>query len=217
MKSENFEIKPIENSIAEEWIVQKHYSHKAPNMMYSFGLFQGNKLVGVCSFGVSNTPHNDMICGNLSVGKVIELNRVVVSDDAPLNCASFMISKALKWLKEYSDYKIVISYADTHWNHTGYIYQASNFLYCGISKGTTKTTLKGMHPRTVRKDMENQEKETIETSDKHRYVKFIGTKDENREFLKLLKYRVIKNYPKDIAKPEHYESPKIKENQRKLF
>jgi len=213
---EEFEIKPILNSIAEEWILKKHYSHRTPNIVYSFGLFQKNNLVGITTFGVSNTPHNDMICGNLSVGKVLELNRVVILENAPLNSASIMISRVLKWLKNYSDYKIIISYADTDYHHAGYIYQASNFLYCGISKGSKKKTLKGMHPRTQRKDMANQEFENIKTSDKYRYVKFIGNKKENQEFLKLLKYRVLKNYPK--IPPKRYESLDKSINiQKKLF
>ena len=205
-RKEEFEVKPIENKIAKEWIIKKHYSHRLPNMIYSFGLFQKNKLVGITTFGVSNTPHNEMICGNLSVGKILELNRVVILEDAPLNCASLMISRIIKWLKNYSKYKIIISYADTKYNHSGYIYQASNFLYCGISKGSKKKTLKGMHPRTQRKDMINQEYENIETSDKHRYIKFIGDKKENEELLKFLKYRVMK-YPKDKVKPSRYHSP----------
>jgi hypothetical protein len=216
LKKDNFEVSPIENKIAEEWIKLKHYSHRVPNMIYSFGLFNKRKLVGVITFGVSNTPHNEMLSGNLSVGKVLELNRVVILDNAPLNSASYMIAKTLKWLKQYSDYKVIISYADTAWNHSGYIYQASNFLYTGISKGSKKKTLLGKHPRTVRKDMENQEKEIIETSDKHRYIKFIGNKKENEEFLKFLKYRVMA-YPKDIKKPLRYKTPSLKEAQTKLL
>lgn len=214
-KKEEYEVNPIENKIAEEWIKIKHYSHRLPNIMYSFGLFRKQKLVGICTFGVSNTPHNEMVCGNLSVGKVLELNRVVISNDAPLNCASIMLSRVLKWLKNYSHYKVIISYADTEWKHAGFIYQATNFFYCGISKGSKKKTLKGMHPRTVRKNMANQEYENVETSDKHRYIKFIGSKKENQEFLKLLKYRIIKNYPK--IKPERYYSPKLETTQSKLF
>src|SRR3989304_9958493 len=95
---EEYEVNPIENKIAEEWILLKHYSHRVPNVIYSFGLFRFKKLIGVVTFGVSNTPHNDMICGNMSVGKVLELNRVVILDNAPLNCASLLISKTLKWL-----------------------------------------------------------------------------------------------------------------------
>lgn len=216
MLKEQYEVNPIDNKIASEWIILKHYSHSVPNVIFSFGLFSKKSLVGVVTFGVSNTPHNDMIGGNTYVGKVLELNRVVILDNAPLNCASFMISKTLNWLKKYSDYKIIISYADTKHQHTGYIYQATNFFYCGISKGGKRKTIKGMHPRTQLKNQNEMEHEIVETSDKHRYVYFLGTEDDKKQFLTLLKYRIMK-YPKDDKKPERYFSPELKERQNKLF
>lgn len=210
---DKFEVKPIDNSIAEEWVLKKHYSHRLPNIMFSFGLFHKGMLIGICTFGVSNTPHNDMICGNLSVGKILELNRVVIDEQAPINSASYMISKTLKWLKNYSDYKIVISYSDLEYHHYGYIYQALNFKYIGISKGSKRKTLKGKHPRTVRKNMQGQETEIIETSDKHRYIYFLGNKTENKKLIENLKYRIV-SYPKGI--PKRYDSPDLKEKQTTL-
>jgi hypothetical protein len=217
-KTNEFEISIIPNKIAVEWIELKHYSKKAPNIIYAFGLFWNKKLTGIITFGVSNTPHNDMISGNISVGKIIELNRVVILDNAPLNCASLMISKSLKWLKKNTNYKIIISYADTEWNHSGFIYQASNFLYCGISKGAKRKTMEGKHPRTIQS--KNPFKNTpkivnVITSDKHRYVKFIGNKKENKKFLEHFKYRILNSYPKE--KPKRYDSPKIKQKQTSLF
>ena len=36
-------------------------------------------------------------------------------------------------MKKNSDYKVVVSYADAHYNHTGIIYKATNFEYHGLT------------------------------------------------------------------------------------
>lgn len=62
-----------------------------------------------------------------------ELRRLVCIDDTPKNTESWFIGRALKWLKNNTDIKIVLSYADETHGHSGVIYKASNFNYCGIT------------------------------------------------------------------------------------
>ena len=66
---------------------------------------------------------------------VIELNRLWCHDDCPRNTESFFVSRALRALPPL----LVVSYADTAWDHTGIIYRALNFHYAGWTDMDRKT------------------------------------------------------------------------------
>jgi hypothetical protein len=71
---------------------------------------------------------------------VYELNRLWVSDDVPKNGESYLIANSIKRL----DKEIIVSFADTSQSHVGYVYQATNFLYCGLSAKFRDPKVKGM-------------------------------------------------------------------------
>jgi len=97
---------------------------------------------------------------------------------------------------------IVISYADTSQNHVGYIYQATNFIYLGLSaKRTDRIFINGentRHGRTMTSThIENIKEKTVlvDRPRKHRYLHIMANKRDKKELLKQLKYE-IKPYPK---------------------
>ena len=49
------------------------------------------------------------------------------------NTESFFISKTIKFLKKFTKYKTIVSYADPFYNHSGIIYKASNFKHKGYT------------------------------------------------------------------------------------
>lgn len=59
--------------------------------------------------------------------EVIELRRLTCIDDTPRNAESFFISRTIKLLKKQWGGKLIVSYADKEYNHSGTIYKASNF------------------------------------------------------------------------------------------
>ena len=65
--------------------------------------------------------------------KVIELKRLCCIDNTPKNTESYFIGKTLRWLKQNTDYDLVVSYADTFYGHSGVIYKASNFKHVGMT------------------------------------------------------------------------------------
>jgi hypothetical protein len=68
--------------------------------------------------------------------KLIELRRLCCIDKTPKNTESYFIGQTLKYLSKHTTIESVISYADQSHNHSGIIYQASNFMHLGItSKG----------------------------------------------------------------------------------
>lgn len=188
----------------KEWLLYKHYAHRIPSISYAFGLFENGILKGVCTFGstVSHTL-NIGICGNKYSDYVLELNRLIVESDKK-NITSFFVSQCLKKIDAP---KIIVSFADTSQNHTGYIYQACNFIYTGLSAKRKRwafidNDINHNHRAITQKMNYNEIREKydgvmeyIDSSRKHRYIYFIGSKKKKKEFLKALKYPILP-YPK---------------------
>jgi len=179
----------IQKDLTYDLIKKNHYLHRLPNVVYSYGLYKQNILLGICTFGIPASLHLcEGLCGKDYKDYVIELNRLFLIKNEK-NLASFFVSRCLKMLPKP---KIVVSYADKNNGHCGYIYQATNFLYTGLSaKRTNPKNSHGLHSRTVWK----QNQETIERPRKHRYVYMVGGKSDRKKLLKNLKYKV-QDYPK---------------------
>jgi hypothetical protein len=140
---------PIQSYEVEPWLLQKHYAKRIPSISYAFGLFEGGRLVGVCTYGTpSAAPLRDGIAGPENAKYVLELNRLCL-DTKTKNAASVLVGRSLQMLPKPS---IVVSYADTEQEHVGYVYQACNFIYTGLSAKRTDWKIKGMehlHGQTI--------------------------------------------------------------------
>src|SRR5699024_1560582 len=78
--------------------------------------------------------------------------------------------------------------------HHGYIYQATNWLYTGVSPGRTDKYMPGgKHPRHYTEDYAHLRKIRTE---KHRYV-FVPNKRFRKEIMREMNYPV-KPYPKGV-------------------
>jgi hypothetical protein len=210
IKSE-YTVKSIDKIVAARIIIENHYLHTRPLITLSYGLFYKDKLTGILTLGNPTCPRLTRICGIQYAKEMLELNRLYCYDWAPRNSESFFISQVIKLIKQdHPQYKILISYADTGAGHTGLIYQATNWLYTGTSfqgGGNLLIDGKKMHRRNansvygtsdIKKLSEMFPEKSIsliKLSTKHRYIKFIGSKKENKDRLNGLKYEIL-NYPK---------------------
>lgn len=132
----DMKVKSIENFECKDWLLNKHYAKRMCSISYSFGLYIDNVLNGVCTFGMPPSSNlAESICGVKLKEKVLELNRLIVNDGLQKNTLSYFVSNAIKMLPNN---KIVVSFADANMGHNGYIYQATNFIYTGVSSNTTK-------------------------------------------------------------------------------
>jgi len=215
-------ILPIKSEETYPWLLQKHYAKRIPQIMYAFGLYEESTLVGVVTYGIPASPSLCMgICGKEWSNKVLELNRLCLQDNTK-NQSSFLVSNSIKLLPKPT---IVVSYADTSQGHVGYVYQATNFLYTGLSASRVDWTVKGLehkHSKTLSDGMTLESiKEKYgddfyyaERSKKHRYIYFHGTKQQKKLLKSLLKYN-IEPYPKGDSKK--YDSGNRVETQTLLF
>ena len=141
-----YSVESIQKHETYDWLLFKHYAKRLTNIKYSFGLFDEKKyLSGICTFGI---PAVSQWADNY-----LELNRLCVNEGLEKNVLSFFVSKCLKFL---SDERIIVSFSDSNQNHNGYIYQATNWIYTGLSNKTHKLILnkKEYHPRHMNKSDE---------------------------------------------------------------
>lgn len=203
------EVRTLPFEQAKPWFLLKHYAHRCPSVSYAFGYYVDGILMGVVSYG---TPASSTllkgVCGAEHANKVLELNRLIIEDGAPKNSASFLVARSLKMLPKPS---IIVSYADTAQGHIGYVYQACNFLYTGLSSKFTDPKVRGLehqHHATYAYGLSNEELRRkfggrlyfVERPRKHRYIYFVGCKQSIKD---CLSYE-IHAYPK--GKTRHYSS-----------
>ena len=198
-------VKKISKDFIKEWIMNTHYAKRRCSVSYGYGLIKNNKVMGICTFGSpASRPLCVGLCGKEYASNVLELNRLVKFDCLEKNVTSYFVSQCLNLLPRP---KIVVSYADTSQNHNGYIYQACNFLYTGLSAKRTEWRMKNsnLHSKSIcdRFTLEERKNNSnfyiAKRPQKHRYVIFIGNKTDKKKFKSLLKYK-IQDYPKNDNK-----------------
>lgn len=201
-------VERIERYIAKPFIETIHYSRKYPsNIVYAFGLYEGGVLAGVVTYGVPASPSLVVgIAGKENKDKVLELNRLAIRPDLNGdNRASFLVSHSLKMLPNET---YVVSYADTGWTHVGYVYQACNFLYTGMSAKRTDTYQpSGKHSRNYDKNNHSDLHQT--RNPKHRYVYLVGDKRTKKKMRQALRYKVYPKYPKGDERRYDTSNPQI--------
>jgi hypothetical protein len=206
---EKYSVKSIDSYLCREWLLKKHYLKRKTSFTYSFGLYKENILVGVLTFGnaIPLTMKKSLF-GQEYMDLVYELNRLCTNDDLDKNTNSFFISQAFKLLPKPM---VIVSYADKSVGHTGYIYQATNFMYTGESHSQLDWKLKGyehLHSRTLMDEFAFQPDRVKKLKEKHgdnlyqvkrepkyRYVYVLADKREKNEILSKKNFK-IQPYPK---------------------
>ncbi len=150
---QSFRVEPCNRREIKEFIEKWHYSKSINGLRIShcFKLLNNNEIIGACIFG-GIAMANVWKKYAKEEKDLIELRRLCCIDATPKNTESFFISKCLKWLKKNTDIKLVISYADQTYNHTGIIYQASNFKKVGFTSSGRVINHGGRlyHDKTIR-------------------------------------------------------------------
>lgn len=200
---DKYDIRRIDYKTAIEIVIKNHYLHRQAPCSFAFGLFETNNIIGVIIYGTpSSAPLRRGICGEAEKNNVIELTRLWIQDDTPKNTESYFIGNTIKLVNK----EIIVSYAEIQQGHIGIIYQATNWIYTGLSAKRTNWVIEGVdkHCQTIadkytakelREKYGNRFK-LVERPRKHRYVYFNTTnKARKKELLNKLNYK-IQPYPK---------------------
>jgi hypothetical protein len=199
-----YKIKQVDYRTAMDMVIKNHYLHRTAPCSKAYGLFEDNECIGVVIYGVScSSTLLKGICGESEKSNVYELTRLWIKDGTPKNTESYLIGNTLKLL----DKEIIVSFAEIQQGHSGVIYQATNFFYCGLSakfkdpkvKGLEHqhhaTYAHGMNMKEIRDKYGDDNVYYVDRPRKHRYI-YINAKGYRRkELINKLKYKVLP-YPK---------------------
>ena len=198
-------IEKISYHEAMDLLVKNHYLHRKGPCSRAFGLFKrGKGLVGAVTYGVSaSSTLLKGICGPEESKNVYELTRLWIEDGTPKNSESFLIGNTIKLLER----EIVVSFSEIQQGHVGTVYQASNFLYCGLSKKFKDPKVKGlehlhhtsyahgMNMAQIREKYGDDNVYYVDRPRKHRYIYFNAKGKRKKYLLDKLRYK-IEDYPK---------------------
>lgn len=155
MKARELIIEPCGLSAIKGFVEENHYSHNlnGVKVAHCFKVTHNNRLVGGVVFGAMSTTAWKKF--GQAETDVLELRRLVLLDEAERNSETRTIGYCLRWIKQNSQgTKVIVSYADPKYGHSGVIYRAANFEYLGLSGGDTgyydPETGKTYHSRSLR-------------------------------------------------------------------
>ena len=197
----DYKIRRVSYEETKPFILDIHYAKRMPSITFAYGLFKSNSLIGVVCYGSPPSPSLCIgIAGEENKDIILELNRLVLKDNQK-NQASILISASFKLLPQP---KIIVSYADTEQDHIGVVYQATNFMYTGLSDKRTEWRMKNsnLHSKTICETYSLQERInnpdkfiSVDRPRKHRYLYIVGNKRDKKKLKKQIKYKFQK-YPK---------------------
>jgi hypothetical protein len=204
--SDDYSIERLSYSMAMEIVIANHYLHRKAPCSYAFGLIhrETQQVMGVVVYGVSaSSTLLKGICGADEAQNVYELTRLWIDDSVPKNGESYLIGNTIKLL----DREIIVSYADSSQRHVGVVYQATNFIYTGLSSKFRDPKVRGLehqHHATYANGLTNAQvidkfgAENVYWVDrprKHRYIYFNASKKRKQVLMSKLRYKVAP-YPK---------------------
>ncbi len=198
-------VSPVPVKIAKELIVRNHYLHSLPGgTQITFGVFLSGRLLGIVVLGVGSFNAKSLV-EDAVAEDCLTLTRLWLSDDLPKNSESRVIGAVLRFLKKDTELKFILSYADPAQGHVGTIYQATGWIYTGLSVamplydtgdgklhhsrslahayGTHSMHYFARHGVTVQR---------IPQSAKHRYIYLLDRSWENRLRVPALPYPKLK-------------------------
>ena len=198
----NWRIEPILNKTAQDIVIKNHYLHRKAPCSFAFGLYDNDELVGVVMYGTpSSSPLRKGLCGIEEAGNVIELTRLWIDDKIGKNAESYLIGNTIKKVNK----EIVVSFSEIDQGHIGTVYQATSFLYTGLSAKRTNWTVEGInkHCQTIAdkytskelKEKYGDKFKLVPRPRKHRYVFINAKKKRRKELINKIKYTLLP-YPK---------------------
>jgi hypothetical protein len=126
-------VAPVPFQVAKILVERDHYLHSMPGGTYlTFGVLLHNRLLGVVTLGAGPFLSHQLVA-EAKPDDCITLTRLWLSDELPNNSESRVLGIVLRALRRDTQLKFVLAYSDPAAGHRGIIYQATNWLYTGLS------------------------------------------------------------------------------------
>lgn len=180
MNTTNYRIERVNKETCKEFLLKHHYLSRQGygfRSGYNYGLFKTDKLIGVAVFHTVSAWETVKGCSGLQNKEqkgFWELGRLAMNPECNVrNLTSWFLSRAMKLFRQEVRPRAVITYADAEYHH-GYIYQACNYTYHGLTAQKTDFWVKqpdGSFKKCGRGRPKDVEGEWRPRSRKHRYLK----------------------------------------------
>jgi hypothetical protein len=227
----NYTVTHIPKKEAIPWVCRMHYAKRKPSITNSFGLFSGLELVGVCLYGM---PPAQM---DINGEPLRELCRLVLAEHmSKKNILSWFVSQTFKLMPKPL---LLVSFADPNYGHFGYIYQATNWIYTGLSQkggkdGVWHMNGRGYHSRTVTEVFIRKLYQAYDSTKgmrenwyaaggtiseplrKHRYFMPLGNKAYKRRIVSIL-HKIYGELPYPKGNSSRYDTGGNVETQGRFF
>ena len=199
--SETISIKKVTKNQAREMITKFHYlKDKGFRYKFAYGLYENDEIIGVAVYHGPSAP--ETIVGAFGLQRTDqdgfwELGRMVLKKDKNgANYGSMLIGRSIKMLRKETDVRALITYAEST-RHYGALYQATNFIYCGLSSPKKDFYLANgkKQERGITKGVEGEWRPRPQ---KHRYI-MVFDKKLNLKWGILPYYKCSKNHAKAAA------------------
>ena len=205
--NDKYKIRPVYGKHVERFIILNHYAQRVPSISYAFGLIKrsNDKMVGVITFGMPPSP---TLQAKIPF-KYFELNRIALIENDK-NIVTWWLSKCIKLLPKPL---LLISFADQNKGHVGYVYQASNWMYTGLSTVTPEFIADGKirHLRHTKTNKPGIIK--LKKLPKHRYYLPIGSQTAKKKMRRWVQENYdILPYPKGDSKKYNMEIERQEKN-----
>jgi hypothetical protein len=199
-------LRVVPHAVAAALVVRKHYLRSmAAGARLSFGVFAGKRLAGAVVLNAGPLGAPRLVAG-ATTRDCLSLARLWLADELPRNSESRVLAMVVRALRRHTSVRFLVSYADPAvapggLPHVGYCYQASNWLYTGLSEPQPLFDLgdgRPMHTRSIASVWGTHSKPFFEarglrvrevpTAGKHRYLCFVDPAWRDRLRVPVLPY-----------------------------
>ena len=197
----DLKVAPIAQVDAKNLLVLHHYLHSFPGgTKLSFGIFYQSSLMGAITLGVGPFLGYGLV-DKATPEDCITLTRLWLEDDLPRNSESRVIGVLLRSLQKETSLKFVLAYSDPAAGHLGTIYQATNWVYTGLSSAPplydigdgilhhSRSLAHGLGTHSIRYLVSHGiNVKTVPQMPKHRYIYFLDQSWRSRLMAPVLSY-----------------------------
>lgn len=137
----------VDQDTADRLVTLEHYAKGASNTatylhgLYPRGWHWYRQCVGVAWWIPPTKSAAQAWAGERWEG-VLALSRLVIEPEIPKNACSFLLSKSVRMV-DRARWHTLVSYADSWRGHSGAIYRAAGWEYCGETKPEATYTMNG--------------------------------------------------------------------------
>ena len=137
-------VREIDYATAKQLVMRYEWLHSMGSTRWSFGIFWGDYLGGVCCYGATaGTRVAESIAGIENADRVCTLVRGCCLPWTPSGSASYLICRACRMMAEQYQKNLFVAYGTEAAGEVGSIYSGLNWIYTGMTQAAQRFVIDG--------------------------------------------------------------------------